>query len=41
MMKNKMKDFEAKYEEQQEVVEEYFTKDWRRIWFNIVLMKKF
>jgi hypothetical protein len=40
-MKNKMKDFEAKFEEWWEVVEEYFTKELERIWLNIELMKEF
>jgi hypothetical protein len=40
--KNKMKDYEAESKEWWEVIEEYFKRSWRRIWFsNIKLMKKF
>ncbi len=38
---NKMKDSKAKFEEWWDVAEEYFTRRWRKFWFNIELMKRF
>jgi hypothetical protein len=32
---NKMKNFEAKYEEWWEIAEEYSTKGWRKFWLHI------
>jgi hypothetical protein len=38
-MNNKMKDYDAKFEEWREVGKEYFAKELEKIWPNIELMK--